>query len=78
MLCDKFARSVILRVALPQLDGFVVFEGGRGNDVLGGVAGGAQDGVGVSLETLDDLLTLKVPDVYHVVFAAGHNPLKRH
>jgi hypothetical protein len=67
----------ILRIALPQLDGFVVFKGGRCDDILGWMAGGTKDGVGVSLQALDDLLRLEVPDVHHVVFAAGDDPLEK-
>lgn len=69
------AIEFILRVALPQFDGFVVFEGGRCDDVLGWMACGAQNGVGVALKTLHNFFTLQVPDVDHVVLAARHNPL---
>lgn len=68
---------MILRVAFPQLDGFVVFEGGRGDDIFGWMAGSAQNSVGVSLQTLNDLFRLKIPDVHHVVFTARHNPLEK-
>lgn len=67
---------IILRVALPQFDGFVVLKSGRCDDVLGWMAGGAQYCVGVSLQALDDLLTLQVPDVHHVVLTARHDPLE--
>ena len=50
-------------VAPPQFDGFVVLERGGGDDVLGGVAGRAQDDVGVAQQLLHDLLRLQVPDV---------------
>lgn len=68
---------MILRVALPQLDGFVVFKGSRGDDIFGWMAGSAQDSVSVSLQTLNDLLRLKIPDVHHVVFTARYNPLEK-
>ena len=67
--------KMVLGVALPQFDGFVVFEGSRGDDVFRGVACCAQDDVGVSLQLLDDLFGLQVPDVHQVVFAAGDDPL---
>ena len=47
----------------PQFDGLVVLERGGGDDVLGGVAGRAQDDVGVAQQLLHDLLRLQVPDV---------------
>ena len=51
------------RVALPQLDGLVVLERRRRDDVLCGVASRAQDDVGVALQLLHDLLRLEVPNV---------------
>ena len=51
-------------VAPPQFDGFVVLERGGGDDVLGGVAGRAQDDVRVAEQLLHDLLRLQVPDVH--------------
>ena len=51
-------------VAPPQFDGFVVLERGGGNDVLGGVAGRAQDDVRVAEQLLHDLLRLQVPYVH--------------
>ena len=50
-------------VAPPQFDGFVVLERGGGDDVLGGVAGRAQNDVGVAQQFLHYLLRLQVPDV---------------
>lgn len=50
-------------VAPPQFDGFVVLERGGGDDVLGGVAGRAQNDVGVAQQLLHYLLRLQVPDV---------------
>lgn len=69
-------RRSSLRVALPQFDGFIVLQGGRCDDVLRGMARSTQDGVGVTLETLDNLFTLQVPDVDHVVLAARDDPLQ--
>ena len=40
-------RDPSSRVRPPELDGLVVLQAGRGDDVLGWVAGGAQDHVGV-------------------------------
>ena len=53
-----------LGVGPPQLDGLVVLEAGGGDDVLGGVAGGAQHHVRVAGQLLDDLLGLQVPDIH--------------
>lgn len=64
-----------LRVALPQLYRFVILEGRRRDDVLGGMAGGAEHRVGVAAETLHDLLALQIPNVHHVILAARHDPL---
>ena len=51
-------------VTPPQFDGLVVLERGGGDDVLGGVAGRAQDDVRVAEQLLHDLLRLQVPDVH--------------
>jgi hypothetical protein len=70
------AVTIFLRIAFPQLNGFVVFKGGRCDDIFGWMAGGTQDGVGVSLQALDNFLGLKVPNVHHVVFTPRHDPLE--
>ena len=67
-LCFYHSPSTLLvplglRVAPPQLDGLVVFKRGRRDDVLGRVARGAQDHVGVAGQLLDNLLGLQVPNV---------------
>ena len=64
-----------LVVGHPDLDRFVVLQGGRRNDVLLRMAGGAQDHVGVALQLLNDLARLQIPDVDQVIFRAGHDPL---
>lgn len=69
-------RRSSLRVALPQFDGFIILQGGRRDDVLRGMACSTQDGVGVTLKTLNNLFTLQVPDVDHVVLAARDDPLQ--
>ena len=51
-------------VAPPQFDGLVVFEGGGSDDVLGGVARGAQHDVRVAQQLLHDFLRLQVPYVH--------------
>lgn len=40
------------------------------------MASGTQNGVGVALKTLYNLFTLQVPNIDHVVFTTGNDPLK--
>lgn len=79
MCSDRTSSSWIpatLCIRLPQLDGLVVLERRGSNDVLRGMAGGAQNGIGVSLQLLHHLLALQIPNVDHVVLAATHDPLQ--
>ena len=67
-LCFYHSPSTLLiplglRVAPPELDGLVVFQRGRRDDVLCWVARGAQDNVGVAGQLLDNLFGLQVPNV---------------
>lgn len=73
----QLSAGPILCVALPQLYRLVVLERCRSDDVLRRVACRAQDRIGVALQTLDDFLALQVPDVDHVVLAAGNDPLEK-
>ena len=65
----------LLGVGSPQLYRLVTLQAGGGDDVLGGMTGGAEDHVGVARQLLDDLLGLQVPDVDQAVLTAGHDPL---
>lgn len=67
--------SAPLHVALPQFDGFIVFESGRSDDIFRGVTGATKYDVGVALKFLDDLLGLQIPYVDLVVLAAADDPL---
>lgn len=64
------ARRPGLTVALPELDGLVVLQGGRGDDVLRRVARRRDDDVCVALKLLHNLLGLQVPNVDEVVLRA--------
>lgn len=76
VLLRAVSRWIILRIALPQFNGFIIFKSGWCDDVLSGMASGTQDRVGVTLKTLYNLFTLQVPNVDHVVLTAGNDPLK--
>lgn len=52
-----------LCVTLPQFDGFIVFKSCRCDDVFGGMTGGAENDVRVSLETLYNFFALEIPNV---------------
>ena len=69
------SKSSSSRITLPQFNGFVIFERRRRNDVLRRMARRAQDDVGVSVQLLDDLFRLEVPDVDQVVLGPRNNPL---
>ena len=77
----RFADSALARVhperlviGHPDLDRFVALQGGRRDDVLGRMAGGAQDHICVTLQLLNDLARLQVPDVDQMIFRIGHLP----
>lgn len=59
----------------PQLDGLVVFQCSRGDNVLVRMASSAYDAVGVATQLLHYLFGLQIPNVNHVVLGAGHDPL---
>ena len=67
-------RRPFLHIALPQFDGLVILQGGRSYDVFRGMASAAENDVRVSLQSLDDLFGLQIPDVDLVVFAPADDP----
>ena len=74
-ICLSMTCKFCSRVAPPQLDGLVVLKRRRCDDVLGGVACSAQNYVRVTLQLLNNLFRLKVPDVDQVVLGARDDPL---
>lgn len=78
-VCVLLVQDTIrtLCVGLPELDGLVVLQRSRCNDIFCGMTGGAEDGIRVSLQLLYYLFALKIPYVDHVVLAAADNPLHK-
>ena len=74
-ICLSMTCNFCSRVAPPQFDGLVVFKGRGCDDVLGGVTCSAQNYIRVTLQLLNNLFRLQVPDVDQVVLGPGDDPL---
>ena len=65
--CALCCILAVLDVTSPQFDRLVILQSGRGDDVLGRVAGRAEDHVRVAAQLLYNFLCLQVPYVHLIV-----------